>query len=265
MPERDIDFVQLSHFNFYDLFVMMGWFPYISLPELVFLTLVWAFCAKARFCVRGMISCTLKGVEINLDANVIFWILGVPKIGLRIYESKVWPTIPRFELRQAIQRIYGLPDAHRIGNPSTHSSTIINRVLHHMLCFIFLPRGGHRDEVYYYEAFLIDLILIGRQIHLGYLMMMHMITYCKSTIRVFPYGRFLSLVFKKVDIDMNKEMDFILPSIYDMYNDQFMKRMNFERAPDDSWVRKAEEKKSPMGTGTTTRISTRTMTSTPWS
>ena len=222
---------------------MTGWFPTISLSEPVFPTLVWAFYAKARFCVRGPISCTLRGVEINLNANVIFWILGVPKIGLRIYESKVWPTIPGFELRQAIQRIYELPDAHQMGNPSTHSSTIINKVLHHMLCFIFLSRGRHRDEVYYYEVFLIDSILIGRQIHLRYLMMMHMITCCKSTTRVFSYGHFLSLVFKKVNIDMNKETNFEFPSIYGTYNDQFMKIMNFERAPNGSWVRKAEEKK----------------------
>ncbi|RVW21880.1 hypothetical protein CK203_108514 [Vitis vinifera] len=56
--------------------------------------------------------------------------------------------------------------------------------------------SGHRDEVSYLEAFLIDSILTGRRIHVGYLMMMHMISCCKSTTRVLPYDRFLTRVFK---------------------------------------------------------------------
>ena len=71
----------------------------------------------------------------------------------------MWPIVLGFKPREAIQRICGLLDAHRMGKPSTHSLTVISRVLHHMLCFIFLPQGGHQDEVSYYETFLIDSIL----------------------------------------------------------------------------------------------------------
>ena len=46
-----------------------------------------------------------------------------------------------------------------------------------MLCFSFLPRGGHKDKVSYFKAFLIDSILTGWQIHLGYIMLKHMIAY----------------------------------------------------------------------------------------
>lgn len=115
----------------------------MSLSQLVFSSLAREFHAKTRYCVGGPISYTLREVEIELDADAIYRILGVPTVGLRIYESKVWPTILGFEPREVIQRICGLPDAHGMGKPSAHSLTIICRVLHHMLCFIFLPRGGH--------------------------------------------------------------------------------------------------------------------------
>ena len=131
----------------------------------------------------------------------------------------MWPTMPGFEPREAIQRICGLPDAHRMGKPSAHSLTVISRVLHHMLCFIFLPRGGHRDEVSYYEAFLIDSIMTGRRIHLRYLMMMHMIACCESTTHVLPYGRFLTRVFKNAGVNLSKETDFEAPSTYATYDD----------------------------------------------
>ncbi|KAL6323725.1 hypothetical protein AAG906_002193 [Vitis piasezkii] len=39
-----------------------------------------------------------------------------------------------------------LADAHGMGKPSAHSLTVPSRVLHHMICSILLPRGGHRDE-----------------------------------------------------------------------------------------------------------------------
>ena len=96
-----------------------------------------------------------------------------------------------------------------------HSLMVISRVLHHMLCFIFLPWGGHRDEVSYYKAFLIDSILTRRQIHLGYLMMMHMIACCENTTRVFPYGRYLSWVFKDKGINLSKETEFEVPNTYE--------------------------------------------------
>ena len=94
--------------------------------------------------------------------------------------------------------------------------------------------GRTPSEVSYYEAFLIDSILTRRQIHLGYLIIMHMISCCKSTTRVLPYGRFLTRVFKDVGVDLGRETDFEAPNAYDMYDDQSMGRMKFEKVPDGS-------------------------------
>ncbi|RVW76364.1 hypothetical protein CK203_049894 [Vitis vinifera] len=113
-----------------------------------------------------------------------------------------------------------LADAQGIGKPSAHSLTVISRVLHHMICSILLPRGGHRDEVSYYEAFLMDSILTGRRIHLRYPMMMHMISCCESTTRVLPYGCFLTTVFKDVGVDLSKETNFETLSVYVTYDEQ---------------------------------------------
>ena len=79
-----------------------------------------------------------------------------------------------------------------------------------------------------------DSILTGRQIHLGYLMMINMISCCKSTTRVLPYGRFLTRVFKDVGIDLSRETDFEASSIYDTYDEQSLGQMKFEKAPDGS-------------------------------
>ncbi|RVW49492.1 hypothetical protein CK203_092795 [Vitis vinifera] len=104
-----------------------------------------------------------------------------------------------------------------------------------MICSILLPRGGHRDEVSYYEAFLVDSLLTGRRIHVGYVMMRHMMSCCESTTRVLPYGRFLTRVFKDAGVDLSRETEFEAPSIYDTYDEHSLGRMKLEKAPDGSW------------------------------
>ncbi|RVX02234.1 Copia protein [Vitis vinifera] len=167
-------------------------------------------------------------------------ILDIPPVGLRVYEAKTWPTMPGFEPREVVQRLYGLADPQGMGKPSAHSLTVTSRVLHHMICSILLPRGGHRDEVSYLEAFIVDSILTGRRIHVGYLMMMHMISCVESSTRVLPYGRFLTRAFKDVGVDLSRETDFEALTTYDRYDEQSLGRMKFEKAPDGSWVRKVE-------------------------
>ena len=127
-----------------------------------------------------------------------------------------------------------------MGKPSAHNLTMTSRVLHHMICSILLPRGGHRDEVSYLEAFIVDSILTGRRIQVGYLMMIHMISCVESMTRVLPYDHFLTQVFKDVGVDLSRETDFEAPTSYDTYDEQSLVRMTFEKAPDGSWVRKAE-------------------------
>ena len=97
-----------------------------------------------------------------------------------------------------------------------------------------LPRGDHRDEVSYLKAFLVDSILTRRQIHMGYLMMMHMISCCESTTCVLLYGCFLTQVFKNVEVDLSRETNFEAPSSYNTYDEQYLGWMKFEKAPDDS-------------------------------
>ena len=140
----------------------MGWLSVVTISEPIFFTLVQAFYSRATYDIGGPITSTVREVEIFLDPKSICCIFDITPIGLRVYESKMWHIMPSFELREVIQRIFGLADAIEMGKPSTHSLTVISRVLHHMLCFIFLPRGGHRDEVSYYKAFLIDSILTRR-------------------------------------------------------------------------------------------------------
>nr|CAN62461.1 hypothetical protein VITISV_035912 [Vitis vinifera] len=240
VPGRSVNFSQLQHFGFEGLFGRMGWLPIVTISEPVFPTLVRAFYSRATYGLGGPVLSTVRGVEIRLSPESICRILDIPSVGLRVYEAKAWPTVSGFEPREVVQRLCGLADPQGMGKPSAHSLTVTSRVLHHMICSILLPHGGHRDEVSYLEAFIIDSILTGRRIHVGYLMMMHMISCVESSTRVLPYDRFLTRAFKDVGVDLSRKTDFEAPTTYDTYDEQSLGRMKFEKAPDGSWVRKAE-------------------------
>ncbi|KAL6324410.1 hypothetical protein AAG906_013014 [Vitis piasezkii] len=173
---RNINFSQLQHFGFEGLFSRMGWLLVVT----------------AIYGLGGPLISTVRGVEIQLDPESIYCIFNIPPVGLKDFRTG---------------KCLGM------GKPSAHSLTVSSRVLHQMIYFILLPRGGHRDEVYYLEAFLVDSILIGRRIHLGYLMMMHMISCYESSTHVLSYARFLTKVFKNARVHPGVEEE---PEIREM-------------------------------------------------
>ena len=134
---RNINFFQLQHFDFEGLFARMGWLPLVTISELIFPTLVRAFYSRVTYRHRGPIVSTIRGVQIKLDPESICRILDIAPVGLRVYESKAWPTLAGFEPREVIQRMCGLADARGMGKPSAHSLTVRSRILHHMILFFF--------------------------------------------------------------------------------------------------------------------------------
>ena len=102
VPGRSINFSQLKYFGFEAIFGRMRWLPVVTISEPIFPTLIRTFYSRVTYGVRGPITSIVRGVEITLSPESICRILDIPSVGLRVYESKVWPTVPRFELKKAI-------------------------------------------------------------------------------------------------------------------------------------------------------------------
>ena len=89
----------------------------ITIFEPDFSTLVQAFYSRVTYDMGNLIISTVRGVEIRFDLESICRIFDIAPIGLRVYESKIWPTVLGFEPRKVIQRIFGLLEAHGMGKP----------------------------------------------------------------------------------------------------------------------------------------------------
>ena len=80
----------------------MGWLPVMTISKSVLPNLVREFYSRGTYGFGGSIISTIRGVEIRLDLERICHIFYIAPVGLKVYESKIWPTVPGFEPREAI-------------------------------------------------------------------------------------------------------------------------------------------------------------------
>ena len=99
----------------------------------------------------------------------------------------------------------------------------IDFVQHNIGSYSLVPRGGHKNEVSYLEAFLIYSIIVGRLLNIGYIIMNHIATCCERKTRILPYGRIMTKVFKAFGIEFTLNDEVEEPSPYDTYKDMSMR------------------------------------------
>ena len=169
--------------------------------------LVQCFYSKAHFTHGAFIDCTLRGKDIRLTMRKICEILGVSCEGLLVDDMKTWPNISGFVPSEAIEPLCEVPIGHGLRKPNSHSLSIKCRVLYHIITFSIIPRRGHREELSYLEAFLVDSLLMGCTVNLGHIMLNHMIACCEIMTLVLPYGLFLTKVFREFGLDLSTEIE----------------------------------------------------------
>ena len=144
-----------------------------------------------------------------LNEEKICEILGVQSDGDKVYESKSWPNIDGFVVGKAIQLLCEglIPYGH--GKPNAYSLIPSSRVLHHIVTYSLVPRGGHRNKVLYLEAFLVYSIIVGRRLNIGYIIMNHMVACCERKTRILPHGCIMTKVFKAfvIEFTLDDEVD----------------------------------------------------------
>ena len=118
IPSRNINFAEVSFFKLHDLFGRMGWISAVSINEPVYSNLVRIFYSNLKRRYGGPIASGVRGVQIELTPDEICRIFDVPTVGLELYESKTWPTVPGFDPALAVQRLCGLSEATQSGRPN---------------------------------------------------------------------------------------------------------------------------------------------------
>ncbi|KAJ9691570.1 hypothetical protein PVL29_013682 [Vitis rotundifolia] len=95
----------------------------------------------------------------------------------------------------------------KFGRPTSHSLTVLSRILQYMISYIFIPKRGHRDDVSFLEVFLVDSILTERKINMGYIIFRHMKASSLSEDSVLPYGMFITKIIKYFNVNLRNKTD----------------------------------------------------------
>ena len=91
-----------------------------------------------------------------------------------------------------------------------------------------LPVGGHRSEPFYFDLWLVDCILCGRKVNLGYLMVQQMSNLLTSAHGILPYGMILTTLFRACHIDLSTKTDVRMPKPSDAINNACTTRLGYE-------------------------------------
>ena len=122
--------------------------------------------------------------------------------------------------------------------PTSHSLTVLSRILQHTILCIFIPKRGHRDDVSFLEAFLVDNILTKRKVNMGYIIFCHMKACSLSKDSVLPYGMFITKIVKYFNVNLRNETDENKLKSFDTYDRASLQCMHFVREKNGSWKMK---------------------------
>ena len=89
--------------------------------------------------------------------------------------------------------------------PSAHLLPLKNRLIHHILTFNFLSRGGHRNNVSHMDIYLFTNILSGDRVNLPYVMINYMIECLEKSKTYLSYGVVLTAIFEVFDVPITDD------------------------------------------------------------
>ncbi|KAJ9685258.1 hypothetical protein PVL29_017332 [Vitis rotundifolia] len=142
----------------------------------------------------------------------------LPIVSVKEFLYPRWPRVEGFKPAEAVHRLCGYQKSSR---PTSHSLTVLSCILQHMISYIFIPKGGHRDDVSFLEAFLVDSILTKRKINTGYIIFRQMKTCSLSE----------DLIVKYFNVNLQNEIDGKKLKSFDTYDWASLYRMHFSSVP----------------------------------
>ena len=96
------------------------------MKELVYPRVVKYFYFIMKFEEEGPITKNINGVEIMFDVVELCRILNILNEGFCLYESKKWTKVEGFKLVEVVHMLCGYE---KVGRPTSHSLTVLSRVL----------------------------------------------------------------------------------------------------------------------------------------
>ncbi|KAH9762390.1 hypothetical protein KPL70_000794 [Citrus sinensis] len=197
--------LQISHRTLFQLLEDVGWIDALLIEENVYPDLVKVFYSNMDCSVEkeNRVITTVGGVLIEFDDSDLDNILGSSDDGLDIFSLRKPPEIDDYVHVDAVRNICRRNDL-SVEDCTIHFRTqclcLQTRLLLRIIQSIVLPRSGHLDKVSHMDVAMIDCILRGRPVDLGYSIVRTMLSIPALITRSLPYGHFITRILKFFEV-----------------------------------------------------------------
>ncbi|KAH9671118.1 hypothetical protein KPL70_017229 [Citrus sinensis] len=197
--------LKISYRNIFQLLEDVGWLNALVVEENVYHDLVKVFYSNMDCSAEKEIRVitTIGGVLIEFDDSDLNSILGSSDDGLDIFSPRKPPDIDDYVHVDVVRYICRRSDL-SVEDCTIHLCTqCLCLQTHILLCIIqsiVLPRSGHLDEVSHIDVAMIDCILRGRPVNLGYSIIRTMLSIPALITRSLPYGHFITRILKFFEV-----------------------------------------------------------------
>ncbi|KAH9697591.1 Integrase catalytic domain-containing protein [Citrus sinensis] len=194
-----------SYRNIFQLLGDVGWIDALLIEENVYPDLVKVFYSNMNCSAEkeNQVITTVGGVLIEFDDSELNSILGSSDDGLDIFSPRKPPDIDDYVHVDAVRNICWRSDL-SVEDCTIHFRTqclcLQTRILLRIIQSIVLPRSGHLDEVSHMDVAMIDCILRGRPVNLGYSIIRTMLSIPALITRSLPYGHFITRILKFFEV-----------------------------------------------------------------
>ncbi|KAH9763962.1 Integrase catalytic domain-containing protein [Citrus sinensis] len=233
---------KISHRTLFQLLGDVGCIDALLIEENVYPDLVKVFysnmdCSAEK---ENRVITKVGGVLIEFDDSDLNNILGSSDDGLNIFSLRKPPKIDDYVHVDAVRNICQRNDL-SVEDCTIHFRTqclcLQTRFLLRIIQSIVLPRSGHLDEVSHMDVAMIDCILRGRPVDLGYSIVRTMLSIPALITRSLPYGHFITRILKFFEVPI------LEPSCRPSkgIGDEVIVGLGFEWK-DDTWVKYSDNK-----------------------
>ncbi|KAH9800792.1 hypothetical protein KPL71_000795 [Citrus sinensis] len=183
----------------------VGWIDALLIEENVYPDLVKVFYSNMDYSAEkeNRVITIVGGVLIEFDDSNLGNILGSSDDGLDIFSLRKPPEIDDYVHIDAVRNICRRNDL-SVEDCTIHFRTQClchqTRLLLRIIQSIILPRSGHLDEVSHMDVAMIDCILRGRPVDLGYSIVRTMLSIPALITCSLPYGHFITRILKFFEV-----------------------------------------------------------------
>ncbi|KAK2422917.1 hypothetical protein QL285_033410 [Trifolium repens] len=180
----------------------LGWTSFFKINESIFPLLVQAFYFNAKVdLAKSEITSYIKGIEIQLDPNVIGDILGLKVEGVEAFGEN-WYTGLGVSKDPLILEVFNEQGAQKEKPPSSMLKQEY-KLLHNFCQHCIFPRTGSLDKVTENDLLIMHHLSKGIKLNLPYIIIQHMIHVANSGIKkvTLPYAMILTKIFRIFKVD----------------------------------------------------------------